>query len=292
MLDQEVHILGSVYTVATPKTKSPRAPHSKQQDDLHDLYYLDIVGTRYEFDDAGALSALRRLKTRPLFITRKVGYTEPQTASKPHVPIWRVYFRSTTQLPPLLVNGRAVDQIVLHGVHYGVFVKDFVRSTTQRQGRMSPHCINLDLLLGEAPSQENEEGRATSNKRSKTQSVDNSLETTGRVEHIQSPPTDTNSGEMTQPTNGGTTEATATTRVVFIGPHELEEDETKDDATETARERSSQDEFHTIVDHMEVEEFIQPNKTAKRTRSSGQVSALWVNDNMYDVLNKVEMTTR
>ncbi|KAF0712192.1 Aste57867_4902 [Aphanomyces stellatus] len=46
MLDQEVHILGSVYTVATPKTKSPRAPHSKQQDDLHDLYYLDIVGTR------------------------------------------------------------------------------------------------------------------------------------------------------------------------------------------------------------------------------------------------------
>ncbi|KAF0720732.1 Aste57867_74 [Aphanomyces stellatus] len=90
MLGQEVHILGSVCTVATPKTKSPRAPQSKQQDDLHDLYCLDIVGTWYEFDEAGALSALRRLKTRPLFITRKVGYTEPQTASKPHAPIWRL----------------------------------------------------------------------------------------------------------------------------------------------------------------------------------------------------------
>ena len=44
------NILGNKFNVSTPKAQSNRAHSQKQHDNLQDLYYMDIIGTRFNFD--------------------------------------------------------------------------------------------------------------------------------------------------------------------------------------------------------------------------------------------------
>ena len=148
MLGQTVSILGQEYTVSAPRaTKNPRNSGTNRQNGLEDLYYLDIVGTRYNFDAHLLLKGLRRLKTNPIYITYKSIYDSKENGSRTHPNIWRVYFSHNDQPSALIVNGLALDELVLQGIRYGVFVKNYVKQTTPRQGRASQHCIDIDKLL-------------------------------------------------------------------------------------------------------------------------------------------------
>ncbi|RHY25469.1 hypothetical protein DYB32_008290 [Aphanomyces invadans] len=140
MLGQTVHILGDSYTVATPSS-AHRTSGPKQHYELQDLYYIDIVGTRYDFDSQALLKALCRLKSRPVFVCYKMTYTSVHQTSTVHPNIWRVYFNQPAMPSVLLVQGHPVDKTHLHGTSYGFIVKDFVKSTAPRNGRQSPHSL-------------------------------------------------------------------------------------------------------------------------------------------------------
>ncbi|RHY17078.1 hypothetical protein DYB32_010577, partial [Aphanomyces invadans] len=107
MLGQTVHILGDSYTVATPSS-AHRTPGPKQHDELQDLYYMDIVGTRYDFDSQALHNALRSLKSRPVFVCYKMTYTSVHQTSTVHPNIWRVYFNQPAMPSVLLVQGHPV----------------------------------------------------------------------------------------------------------------------------------------------------------------------------------------
>ncbi|CAK4674260.1 unnamed protein product, partial [Aphanomyces euteiches] len=148
MLGQTISILGKDYKVSAPRTGGKtRKTNTKKQNGVDELYYMDIVGTRYNFDSLALLKGLRRLKTNPLYVTYKSTYDQKQNGAPAHPNIWRVYFNTKEQPPALTVNGLVIEEIVLQGVRYGVFVKNYVRQTTQRNGRESQHCIDFDKLL-------------------------------------------------------------------------------------------------------------------------------------------------
>ncbi|KAG9398971.1 hypothetical protein AC1031_012349 [Aphanomyces cochlioides] len=149
MLGQSVVILGQEYKVSAPTPKQGRPTNQRQQTELQDLYYMDVVGTRYNFDAHALLKALRRLKTNPVFISYKMTYSSKVHNSTVHPNIWRVYFNKASQPAALLINEHPVDQIILQGVTYGVFVKDYIKPTTTRQSRLSSYCIDLDKLLAQ-----------------------------------------------------------------------------------------------------------------------------------------------
>ncbi|ETV89911.1 hypothetical protein H310_15248 [Aphanomyces invadans] len=62
MLGQLVRILGNTYSAALPSSSPYRGSGQRQQDELQDLYYMDIVATWFNFDSQALLKGLRRLK--------------------------------------------------------------------------------------------------------------------------------------------------------------------------------------------------------------------------------------
>ncbi|RHY90070.1 hypothetical protein DYB35_002205 [Aphanomyces astaci] len=171
MSGQSIRLLGKEFSVVASSTTGNRNPSQRQHDDLHDLYYMDIVGTRFNFDARAVLNALRRLKTNPVFISYKLAYSSSTQKSNTHPNVWRVYFNTPSQPGALLVKGHPVDQIMLHGVHYGVFVEDYQPAPT-RNGRRQTHCIDLDKLLVTPttfPEPQTQEGE---NKRAKVHATD------------------------------------------------------------------------------------------------------------------------
>ncbi|KAH9148671.1 hypothetical protein AeRB84_008048, partial [Aphanomyces euteiches] len=106
------------------------------------LFFMDIVGIRFNFDTDKLFRLLKRLKTKPVF-----------QAYRQHLPnitcqsnVWRVYFLESTTPNQLIVNGHVTDQLRMDGVTYNVFVKDYERSS-QSTGARSPHCLDLDQLV-------------------------------------------------------------------------------------------------------------------------------------------------
>ncbi|KAF0702009.1 hypothetical protein AaE_016182 [Aphanomyces astaci] len=105
MSGQSIRLLGKEFSVVASSTTGNRNPSHRQHDDLHDLYYMDIVGTRFNFDARAVLNALRRLKTNPVFISYKLAYSSSTQKSNTHPNIWRVYFNTPSQPAALLVKG-------------------------------------------------------------------------------------------------------------------------------------------------------------------------------------------
>ena len=104
MLGQTVSILGQEYTVSAPRaTKNPRNSGTNRQNGLEDLYYLDIVGTRYNFDAHLLLKGLRRcvlLRRTPFTLL-----TSPSTTRKrmvhERIQISGEFILATTTSPQL-----------------------------------------------------------------------------------------------------------------------------------------------------------------------------------------------
>ncbi|RLO01416.1 hypothetical protein DYB28_015759 [Aphanomyces astaci] len=105
MSGQSIRLLGKEFSVVASSTTGNRNLSHRQHDDLHDLYYMDIVGTRFNFDARAVLNALRRLKTNPVFISYKLAYSSSTQKSNTHPNIWRVYFNTPSAL---LVKGHPV----------------------------------------------------------------------------------------------------------------------------------------------------------------------------------------
>jgi hypothetical protein len=141
---------GTQYKVASAMVgKSGKPGLSGSGSRLGDLFFIDIVGIRYNFDSHTLFKGLRRLKSSPLF----QGYKSTIAGTACHSNIWRVYF-CTPDIPTnLVVNNHAVDQIKLGGNFYGVFAKNFVRSTVPHQGNRSAHCLDLDVTTSQRPVQ-------------------------------------------------------------------------------------------------------------------------------------------
>ncbi|KAH9110069.1 hypothetical protein AeMF1_015022, partial [Aphanomyces euteiches] len=90
MLGQTISILGKDYKVSAPRTGGKtRKTNTKKQNGVDELYYMDIVGTRYNFDSLALLKGLRRLKTNPLYVTYKSTYDQKQNGAPAHPNIWR-----------------------------------------------------------------------------------------------------------------------------------------------------------------------------------------------------------
>ncbi|RHZ03438.1 hypothetical protein DYB26_015973, partial [Aphanomyces astaci] len=270
MSGQSIRLLSKEFSVVASSTTGNRNPSQRQHDDLHDLYYMDIVGTRFNFDARAVLNALRRLKTNPVFISYKLSYSSSTQKSNTHPNIWRVYFNTPSQPAALLVKGHPVDQIMLHGVHYGVFVKDYQPAPT-RNGRRQTHCIDLDKLLVTPttfPDPQTQEGE---NKRAKVHATD-ALPTPVPLleEHNWAPTADT-------PITTDITMEEETTQVDLDAPDV----------------QTSTEVFQSMVDGMEVDDFEKPRKPLKRTREEkGDPKLTWVTDNMYDALSHVNVNSR
>ncbi|RHY19893.1 hypothetical protein DYB36_005716 [Aphanomyces astaci] len=229
-----------------------------------------VLCTRFNFDARAVLNALRRLKTNPVFISYKLAYSSSTQKSNTHPNIWRVYFNTPSEPAALLVKGHPVDQIMLHGVHYGVFVKDYQPAPT-RNGRRQTHCIDLDKLLVTPttfPEPQTQEGE---NKRAKVHATD-ALPTPVPLleEHSWAPTADT-------PITTDITMEEETTQVDLDAPDV----------------QTSTEVFQSMVDGMEVDDFEKPRKPLKRTREEkGDPKLTWVTDNMYDALSHVNVNSR
>ncbi|CAK4187294.1 unnamed protein product, partial [Aphanomyces euteiches] len=143
---QEISIYGKSYPFSTATAKKkPRhfsGRSTAPQDPMDALFFMDIVGIRFNFDTDKLFRLLKRLKTKPVF-----------QAYRQHLPnitcqsnVWRVYFLESTAPNQLIVNGHVTDQLRMDGVTYNVFVKDYEKSS-QRTGARSPHCLDLDQLV-------------------------------------------------------------------------------------------------------------------------------------------------
>ncbi|RHY18421.1 hypothetical protein DYB32_010382, partial [Aphanomyces invadans] len=272
MLGQSVRLLGKEYPVAAPPATDNRNPQ-RHHDDLQDLYFMDIVGTRFNFDSRAALKALRRLKTNPIFISYKLTYSSQHDSSCAHPNIWRVYFNTPFQPPTLSVHGHTVDQIILHGIHYGVYVKDF-QPAPSRPGRRSPHVLDLDKFLVEPTTSPDSNTHTGGNKRPKVSAV-----TPTAPPARQSEPSET-----------------STTTPPIVPDEPMLEDFAPEEPVrvgEGSSTQSSTEVFQSMVDGMEVDDFEKPRKPLKRTREEdGNSKSSWITSNMYDALSNVTVTSR
>ncbi|KAH9119692.1 hypothetical protein AeMF1_007770, partial [Aphanomyces euteiches] len=249
MLGQTISILGKDYKVSAPRTGGKtRKTNTKKQNGVDELYYMDIVGTRYNFDSLALLKGLRRLKTNPLYVTYKSTYDQKQNGSPAHPNIWRVYFNTEEQPPALTVNGLVIEEIVLQGVRYGVFVKNYVRQTTQRNGRESQHCIDFDKLLnaGTEQGQSQQPEDDTFQKKQRRASVDQD----SPDQQLPSPEANAAQNQTTllqeEPSTG----------------HNNPDQHTLPGETTTAPQ-TAQAAFQSMVEEMEIDAFVQPKKTVK-----------------------------
>ncbi|KAG9398973.1 hypothetical protein AC1031_012351 [Aphanomyces cochlioides] len=282
MLGQTVSILGTDYKVSAPKASTHKTSSSKKkQSGLDDLYYMDIVGTRYNFDAQLLLRGLRRLKTNPLYVSVKSTYDSKHYSTVMHPNIWRVYFNQSEQPPALLVNGLVVDELVLQGVRYGVFVKNYVKQTTPRQGRASQHCIDLDKLLHNGNDNGTNEPPAESNiqKRQRLPSTEcDGIQT-------QTKQTETSVTNI----NRESSNVEVVSEIVAPVPSLIEGDNFGESQT-------AGDAFQSMLEDMEVEEFVHPKRplkltTNKRTRDEAELNSNkgWITSNMFDALSGVDI---
>ncbi|KAG9398972.1 hypothetical protein AC1031_012350 [Aphanomyces cochlioides] len=342
---QTVSILGKEYTVSAPRaTKNPRNSGTNKQHGLEDLYYMDIVGTRYNFDAHLLLKGLRRLKTNPLYTYKSI-YDSKESGSRTHPNIWRVYFNHNKQPSALIVNGLVIDELVLQGIRYGVFVKNYVKQTTPRQGRASQHCIDIDKLLAggdegneQQPQQEedtqkrqrlaSDHGDGIQQNRGQKEAVvelntDHADGVEGRGQHDTdldpSPPPRgqmQTTEEVVQPLEMEVDDVIQPNESLKHHPCRQEvdvelnnkppmESQPQPDSVDgdghhamgdeiASETHAAQDAFQSMVGEMDVDDFVQPKRTIKRTRDETGIAGTksWITSNMFDALSAIEINPK
>ncbi|ETV90181.1 hypothetical protein H310_14978 [Aphanomyces invadans] len=264
--------MGERFSVITPSIRASTTPSRARRSEFHDLFYMDIVGVRYNFDSHTLVKLLRRLKTAPLF----QGFKSVVQGTACHSNIWRVYFCSEEAPGPLVINGHPVDQIKLQGVYYGVFTRDYVKSPSPRRGKVSVHCLDLDNF----PGQQGFIGTRLStpdadNKRQKTQPVDASR------------------GTATSAVPGSSTTREASFSppppCTYIGPHEMEVDADGDDGLHTETTFISTSAAVDQPPQLEMEVTFQLPKKSKRGRLPSNEGTILLSPNMYAALDHFQL---
>ncbi|KAG9408879.1 hypothetical protein AC1031_020769, partial [Aphanomyces cochlioides] len=303
---QEISIYGKSYPFSTATTnKTPRhfsGGSKAPKDPMDALYFMDIVGIRFNFDTDKLFRLLKRLKTKPVF-----------QAYRQHLPnitcqsnVWRVYFLESTAPNQLIVNGHATDQLRMDGVTYNVFVKDYEKPS-QRTGARSPHCLDLDQLvesMASQPSSPHKEEESESQQQPKRPKTDDQppreaakpqQEEQGEemeVEELhqgsnqtEEPQQEEQAEEMeVEESNNDPNQQTNDSTSSLDGRNADKGEEMEVDAKSTKRNTSQTGE----------EDGFEAPRRKKRTavQQSSPTVKSWASDNFFDVLNQIEASTR
>jgi hypothetical protein len=254
MIGKSMRILDASYPVITPMTGA-----GGSRKGLDSLFYVDITNIRYNFDSAGLMKALRRLKTLPLF----QGFRSTIAGTSCHTNAWRVYF-CTEEIPAnLVINNHPVDQLRFHGVTYGVYAKYYTPSPVTKKGGRSMHCLDLDRMT--ADTGHDASGPQNSSKRTRFSEVPPPMGSTTSHPEEPAPPQGNSASGDSDP---------RPTRMADPNP------------TQPVQTRVTADEESLPMD---VEEFTTPKRVTKRKdREATLTLADWVTPNFFDDLYSVK----